>query len=191
MERPDDRAEKAQADGAGEFGNSINPSNSKRLCRSSFTEVSRALFILQSYIPAPASHSRHPTHQNSTNAAAAIILLPNRQSCFEKVRVFKVLQPFTSTFSLFPFASGKAILSDFVRLIYESQQFQIGKHTGQIRHRLRRGDAVGLPGRADNGIVSFTLRAGGPETVLDIPRRGRVAGDCGRGCPPAGARSGR
>lgn len=131
------------------------------------------------------------TRQNSTNAAAAIILLPNRQSCFEKVRVFKVLQPFTSTFSLFPLASGKAILSDFVRLIYESQQFQIGKHTGQIRHRLRRGDAVGLPGRADNGIVSFTLRAGGPETVPDIPRRGRVAGDCGRGCPPAGARSGR
>ena len=142
-------------------------------------------------IPAPASHSRHPTQQNSTNAAAAIILLSNRQSCFEKVRVFKVLQPFTSTFSLFPLASGKAILSDFVRLIYESQQFQIGKHTGQIRHRLHRGDAVGLPGRADNGIVSFTLRAGGPETVPDIPRRGRVAGDCGRGCPPAGARSGR
>lgn len=49
-------------------------------------------------IPAPATHSRHSTHQNSTNAATAIILLSNRQSSFEKMRVFKALQPFTSTF---------------------------------------------------------------------------------------------
>lgn len=80
-------------------------------------------------IPAPASHSRHPTHQNSTNAATAIILLPIRQSSFEKVRVFKALQPFwyyshsilagglvvTSSTTRFTCGTSLTILAEIVR----------------------------------------------------------------------------
>lgn len=80
-------------------------------------------------IPAPATHSRHSTHQNSTNAAAAIILLPNRQSCFEKVRVFKTFQPFgdyshsilagglvvTSSTTRFTCGTSLTILAEIVR----------------------------------------------------------------------------
>ena len=44
-------------------------------------------------IPAPASHSRHPTHQNSTNAAAAIILLSNGKRDFQKCVFSRLCSP--------------------------------------------------------------------------------------------------
>ena len=49
--------------------------------------------LLSNCVPAPASHSRHLLYQHKANAADAIILLSNRQSCFEKCVFSRLCSP--------------------------------------------------------------------------------------------------
>ena len=112
------------------------PKNNKRLCRPSFTESQQSLFRSQYRIGCdskPANHSLAKIRTNKMALVSAIILLSNRKWDFQKVSVFKALQPLMFTFFLFPFGKFK-YRAAYLQWFYKQN---IRKYVNDLRWYLR------------------------------------------------------